>query len=219
MGLVLDKHYLYNSNLSLFKSGDFQNITMENKPTYIIVHHLGGTTSNPNFDSSNLTFEQVNLDHKERWYFKSQLGFFCGYHYFLDKKGIITQARNENEEAAHCKQMNLNSIGIGIAGNFDISFPTKEQEESLNNLIKGIKERRNIPNNNIVPHRHFWNTDCYGLKLNDFWAYNLINQEELKTKLSLLEKLLQLYVKLLNLLKQKGLGRIDDRDDGGIVII
>jgi len=196
---------------------------MENKPTYIIVHHLGGTQSKPDFDSSNLTFNQVNIDHKQRWDFISSLGFFCGYHYFINKKGIIIQARSENEEAAHCKQMNISSIGIGIAGNFNVSFPTKEQEESLANLLKEIKNRWNISDNNIVPHRHFWNTDCYGLKLNNFWAYNLINQEEeLKTKLSLLEQLVQLYMKLLNLLKQKKAifgGRTDDRDDEGIVII
>ena len=68
----------------------------------IIVHHAGGTDSNPLQDSSNYTVAMCNNDHKARFNMLSSLGSYVGYHYFIDKAGVVTQTRADTEEGAHC---------------------------------------------------------------------------------------------------------------------
>lgn len=145
-----------------------------NKPKYIIVHHFGGTDLYPLFDTSNQTFEIVNEDHRQKWNFKSSLGFYCGYHYVIDKTGKVTQGRAENEEGAHCIGKNLESIGVALAGNFDTTLPSQAQIESLKTLIIELKAQYNIPLENIVPHRRFANKTCFGRLLADDWVQKLL---------------------------------------------
>jgi len=190
-----------------------------NKPKYLIIHHSGGIISNPNFDSSWLTFEQINENHRQRWNFKSEMGFFCGYHFVIEKNGKTAQARLQTEEGAHCQHFNAQSIGICVVGNFNLTMPTKEQEESLRKLLIELVKKWQIPIGNVVPHRRFSKTDCYGLLLKDDWAQKLASRELLKSdkkediellkkKISVLQRIVEVYIKLLNILKIA-----KDRDD------
>lgn len=147
---------------------------MENKPLYLIVHHTGGTDADPLADTSNHTFEIVDSYH-------TSLGWGgIGYHYFIDKKGTLTAGRPENTKGAHTIGYNNISIGICLAGNFDLTLPTKEQEKTLAELLKTLQARYKIPAEKIVPHREFANKTCYGKKLADDWARNLILQNDPK---------------------------------------
>ncbi len=190
----------------------------KNNPKYIIVHNTGGLVDNPNYDSSDLTFEQVNKYHKWKYNYISNLGFYIGYHYFIEKDGTVHQGRADMEMGAHCKGINDMSIGIGLAGNFDITTPTCKQIASLKELLSELMQRHNIARSKIFPHRHFANTRCYGINLSDVWAMNLVPEidhdkdeqiKELKTKITLMERLIQLYMKLYILIK----GRQDNKDD------
>lgn len=148
---------------------------MKNIPTeMIIVHHTGGVDSDPLFDTSNQTFEVVNQYHKEKWNFKSSLGYYLGYHYFIDKAGKITQARADSDEGAHCIGHNLTSIGICLAGNFDITMPTTAQIESLKWLLNDKMETYGITPDKIYPHRTYSQKSCYGKNLSEDWARNLV---------------------------------------------
>jgi len=99
-----------------------------NTPTVVITHHCGGTDAQPLADSSFATVDDVNSWHYARWpEFKSQRGYFVGYHYFISKDGTVTQTRNHNEEGAHVIGMNSKSIGVCFAGNFDLTKPTEKQ--------------------------------------------------------------------------------------------
>jgi hypothetical protein len=149
-----------------------------NNPKYIIVHHSGGTDANPLQDSSNYTFEMCNRDHQARFDFKSTLGYYVGYHYFVDKYGMMTQARADNEEGAHCIGKNTESIGICLAGNFDLTVPTESQVTTLKNFLNQKTKEYNIPPENVVPHRAFATKTCYGKRLEDNWARNLLVVEE-----------------------------------------
>ena len=60
---------------------------MKNTIKYLIIHHCGGTDLYPKYDTSNQTFEVVNQYHKEKWDFKSNLGYYIGYQYYIDKTG------------------------------------------------------------------------------------------------------------------------------------
>lgn len=127
----------------------------KNVPSWIVVHHSGGSDSDPLSDSSNFTFEQCNELHKRRFGFISTLGFYVGYQYFIDKKGTIRQARADNEEGAHTIGYNTQSIGICLAGNFDVTLPTTGQIEALKGLLERLSTKYNIPKENIKPHRYF----------------------------------------------------------------
>jgi N-acetylmuramoyl-L-alanine amidase len=148
--------------------------TMLNIPRYLIIHHCGGTDLNPLADTSNQTFEVVDNYHRS-------LGWGgCGYHYYIDKTGKVTQGRQDAQEGCHCNQvengksMNVQSLGICLAGNFDLTFPTPEQEAALTKLLKEKMAQYKLLPNDIKPHRHWANKTCYGRRLTDDWARNLV---------------------------------------------
>lgn len=140
----------------------------DNFPEYIIVHHTGGTQTDPLADTSHHTYEMVDEYHKSLGW----EGF--GYHYFIDKSGALKAGRAENYHGAHTKGYNEKSIGICLAGNFDQTMPTEAQIKTLTFLLKDIRTRYTIPVENIVPHRAFANKTCYGRRLDDQWAMNLV---------------------------------------------
>ena len=195
----------------------------KNNPIYLIIHHSGGSEADPTTDTSNHTFEIVNEWHRQNpkinLGYPSSLGFFIGYHFFIEKTGKTTQGRDELEIGAHVVGMNDKSIGICLAGNFDRlpslpnSKPTKEQEESLKKLLKELSLKYNILPDKVVPHRYFANRTCYGKNLPDNWARNLFREEiapdieELKRqKQSLMEKIIET-LKLLIIRLQNKLGK------------
>lgn len=145
-----------------------------NNPIYLIVHHTGGSDSNPLQDSSNFTFDQCNQLHKERFNFLSSLGYYVGYQYYISKDGTVKQARADNEEGAHTIGKNNSSLGICLAGNFDATDPLPAQIASLRNLLIQKSAQYNIPPENIVPHRKFAIKTCYGDRLKDDWAASLV---------------------------------------------
>ena len=136
---------------------------MENRPDKIIVHHDGVSRQSPSFGI-------VNEYHKSRDFPRSSLGFFVGYHYWIERDGLLLQARNDAEIGAHTVGENLSSIGIGLAGNFDAEDPTEAQVQVLGALLARLSTRYNIPATRIFPHRKFATKTCYGLRLHDNWA-------------------------------------------------
>lgn len=147
-----------------------------NTPKYLIVHHTGGTDLNPLADTSSHTFEMVNEWHRYNpnvWLGEyGSLGYAIGYHYFIDKTGKTTQGRAHTDEGAHTVGYNASSLGICLAGNFDVTLPTPEQEKALKTLLGALKG--SYPDAPIIPHRHFAQKSCYGRKLSDTWASDLI---------------------------------------------
>lgn len=145
-----------------------------NQPKYLIVHHTGGSDANPLQDSSNFTFDQCNELHKQKFNMISSLGYYVGYHYYISKDGIVKQARADTDEGAHTIGKNLESLGICLAGNFDATDPTEAQKKSLSDLLSSLAVKYAIPGSAIVPHRHFAAKTCYGNRLADNWASNLL---------------------------------------------
>lgn len=150
----------------------------KNVPKYLIIHHCGGTDLQPLFDSSNQTFAQVNEAHRlnsnVNLGYPSSLGYYIGYHYFIDKTGLITQGRTDSDEGAHTRGYNLQSLGICLAGNFDLTLPNEVQIASLKRLMARLSDLYQIPFANILPHRHFAAKTCYGRLLADSWAADLL---------------------------------------------
>lgn len=150
----------------------------------LIIHHTGGTDAYPMQDSSNYSIWQCDVDHKNRFKMaKSSLGWYVGYHYYIDKKGFVTQTRKDTEEGAHCVGWNnapgqladRASIGICLAGNFDATLPTDTQITALKGLLKQKVAQYGITPDRIVPHRAHAPKSCYGNRLTSTWARDLLN--------------------------------------------
>ena len=154
-----------------------------NTPDKIIVHH----------STSLIAMHQAHLIdgwHEKRDFPKSQLGFFIGYHYVIEKDGTVLQARLVTEGGAHTVGQNFSSIGICLAGNFDIELPTVAQERSLAALIDDEIGRWHLDSAAIYPHRAFAKKDCYGTRLSNDWARDVF----LRNKIGWL-KLMLLWIK------------------------
>lgn len=165
------------------------------KPTYLIIHHSGGTDADPMADSSNYTVAMCNRDHKVRFSFISSLGWYVGYQYIIEKDGKVTQCRKDDEEGAHTVGYNKNSIGIMLSGNFDATDPTESQKNALGTLLKQKMTQWSIPLENVVPHRKFANKTCFGKRLPDDWGQRLVvsspqTKEQIKNEIARLLNLL-----------------------------
>lgn len=139
-----------------------------NIPKWLIVHHTGGTDANPLADTSNHTAEQVDAWHRAKGWDG------IGYNWFIEKDGKLKAGRDEKRAGAHTIGYNEQSVGICLAGNFDATMPTEAQKLTLAKLLKDKMTQYSIPKENIVPHRKFAVKTCYGNKLSDTWAKDLI---------------------------------------------
>lgn len=171
-----------------------------NLPKYLIVHHSGGTDANPLQDSSNYTVAMCDSDHKIRFGMQSSTGHWAGYHYFIDKAGVITQTRLDTEEGAHTIGYNLQSLGVCLAGNFDATMPTEAQKVTLTKWLREKTLQYNLAPISIVPHRKFANKTCYGKLIANDWAMNLILTPEM-TRGEKLAKAMKLLLEAAELLK------------------
>lgn len=115
---------------------------------FIIIHHTA-----TNKDKTTLT--AINRVHQKWFNYKSSLGWYIGYHYFISGNGIIRQTRRNDDYGVHCRADNMNakSIGICLAGNFEIEQPSEKQLISLKKILERLKKDFNIKNENILGHR------------------------------------------------------------------
>lgn len=127
------------------------------KPKKIIIHH----------SAANDNFAVINSWHKHRWEFKSELGYYAGYQYVIERTGEVFQARKDTEEGAHTKGENLDSIGICLCGNLNSERPTLRQLVALKSLVNRKMIEHVIPSTEVYGHRHFSRTQCPGDNITD----------------------------------------------------
>lgn len=157
---------------------------MENRPVKIIVHHSAYSSDEPQL-------HKINEWHKKKGYDKSNSGCFIGYHFIIEKDGTVIQTRALNEIGYHCTGENKRSIGICLAGNFNQEIITETQIEALGSKCNDLIKYYKIPITQILPHRRFANTDCFGKLLKDEFAqYCVLNYQ-----LSMVKKIL-LWIKI-----------------------
>lgn len=138
-----------------------------NTPKKVFIHHTGGTDANPMADTSHHTFEQVKSWHLAKGWDD------IGYHYFYEKDGTERTGRPETMHGAHARGYNTSSLGLCMAGNFDLTLPTRAQEVSLVSRLQKIQKKWGIDSVNFLPHRSVANKTCYGQRLGDDWAQKL----------------------------------------------
>ena len=121
----------------------------------IVIHHAGFPDADK--DSS---AEEIHKFHQE---VNGWAGI--GYHYVIRKDGTIEQGRKPLAVGAHAYQHNKNSVGICVAGNFDIGKPNREQMDSLKLLTAWLCQRYKLNpmrKGVIVGHRNLNDTACPG---------------------------------------------------------
>lgn len=115
---------------------------------YIVIHHTASTR-----DMTVQEIHQLHLNQGENW--KG-----IGYHFYIDKQGVIWRGRPEEMSGSHALDYNSVSIGICLSGNFEIEKPTEKQIQSVTNLVKYL--RKKYGDFKLVGHRDLNATACPG---------------------------------------------------------
>ena len=99
----------------------------ENRPgtDVIVIHHTGF----PGADKDSAA-DAIHKYHQEA---NGWAGI--GYHYLIRKDGMIEQGRRPPTVGAHVWQHNQNSVGVCLAGNFDLGRPTAAQMDAVKELV------------------------------------------------------------------------------------
>lgn len=177
-----------------------------NIPTKIIVHHTAVSRK-----KNDRQFLAVNRYHKETMgaYCLSDMGYYGGYHIFIEPDGSEWRYRRDNEEGCHTVGENIRSLSICLGLNGDVEFPTRAQEHTLAMRIRKWRARYQIESVDIKPHRKYADKTCYGAKIGDGWARSLVEnvppsvgQMDLEDKKEKLDRLKQLLLRLQILLKK-----------------
>lgn len=137
-----------------------QAMTQIGKVQYLVIHHTA---------SSDLSAEAIDEMHVHSRGYSG-----IAYHYVIRKSGAIEKGRPDNVSGAHAKGFNHISLGIALTGDFTKHYPTKEQMQSLFDLVLYLKQK--YPGVRVVRHSDLIATACPG---------NLFPWEEFKAMINM----------------------------------
>ena len=96
-------------------------------------------------DDPDITIEDINLWHKKkRW-------AGCGYHYFIDSKGLIFTGRILEMIGSHCRNYNRRSVGVCLNGDREFH---EAQGKALVELLEYLREVRGLAFK-VSPHNKY----------------------------------------------------------------
>lgn len=85
-----------------------------------------------------------------------------GYHFAIDPKGRIWQARPLELQGAHVKDHNPGNLGIVVFGNYEKIRPTQATLDSVNKMVAYAMQRFNVPLASVHTHQELRSTACPG---------------------------------------------------------
>ena len=137
----------------------------------IIIHHTASSRDNT-------TLEMVDAWHRARWpQFQSSLGFWVGYHWLIGRDWI-KQTRADQEDGAHTRSFNTDSIGISLTGNFEDEMPNSYQLAELRKLVLFLLSQYDLQEKDIYMHRDLSATVCPGKNITKEFLHNLFAPSE-----------------------------------------
>ncbi len=134
------------------------------QPRYSVLHHGAGDWD----------FDQVNRHHKNKWGYKSSLGYYIGYHRWISYGGRLYIARRDNEEGAHTVDIrrphfwNRNAVGTCLQGNFEKEKPTTFQLDTFKRVLDEDRKKGRI----LKMHYEIIPTLCPGKYLKEWFLKN-----------------------------------------------
>lgn len=137
-------------------------------PKMITIHHLGGTKEYPKLlrmdDFSENELRKIQREDIEVYGFKD-----IRFHAIIAPSGVCYLGRPFSFVGAHLYHKNPGNIGILMYGNFEVEKPTKEQINTLLDLLNYIELKYPSVNSrkNIFGHLDFANTLCPGKHMYD----------------------------------------------------
>ncbi|WP_297438933.1 N-acetylmuramoyl-L-alanine amidase [uncultured Clostridium sp.] len=115
-----------------------------NIPNTIYIHH----------SVQNIEIQNIHTLHlKNGW-------AGMGYHYFIDKAGIIYKGRDDDKIGAQAKNNNINSLGVCLQGDFEEDILGDVQRDSLLKLLRYLTLKNKIVD--IRGHEEVTETLCPG---------------------------------------------------------
>ncbi len=135
-------------------------MTPMGRVTKITIHHEGG--QNANNDTSPLQVAET-LRMIQNQHYKRLGAGDIGYHFIIDRTGMIWQGRDWLYQGAHTSGANPNNMGVMLLGNFEFQQPTPAQLLSLSNLVGSLVRKYGLnPATDIYGHNDFCSTACPG---------------------------------------------------------
>lgn len=120
---------------------------------YIVVHH----TATPSY----ATVESIRNYHVNIRGWRD-----IGYHYLVQRDGVIRLGRPDHIQGAHCSGHNADSIGVALIGNFEetpLGMEVETQVNSLKMLLQDLTLR--YKDARVVGHKELAATLCPGKHL------------------------------------------------------
>ena len=96
---------------------------------YVIVHHVGGGV---NRDYSALEIAQYHID-ANGWP-------GIGYHFLVHPAGQVDQVNRLETRSYHCRNLNGESVGVCLAGDFGEATPDSKQLDSVGRLVTELQD-------------------------------------------------------------------------------
>ncbi len=88
-----------------------------------------------------------------------------GYHYIIDRAGMVWEGRDIRYQGAHVRNQNEENLAIMLLGNFDLQRPSDAQYVKLIDTLRVLRYRHNVPVNRIYTHQELMPTACPGRAL------------------------------------------------------
>lgn len=109
---------------------------------YLIVHHTATAR------------DATTVDGVRRYHMEGRGWEDIGYHYFIGADGVLHGGRAETTRGAHCRSADMNgrSLGICLAGHFDLEAPTIDQLSTLAVVLKALMAKYKIPATRVLGH-------------------------------------------------------------------
>jgi len=118
--------------------------------THIIIHH--SLTE----DSRTVSWGAIRNYHINNLKWRD-IGYMWGIELIGNDYEVLL-GRDEDDIGAHCTQMDMNKVGIGICcvGNFDLTTPPSNMWNKCLELCRNIMRRRSIPRKNVQGHHEYY---------------------------------------------------------------
>jgi hypothetical protein len=127
----------------------------------VTVHHSGGDS----FWGSSRGDAAAEIRRIQRYHQNSKGWADIGYHYIIDRSGIVWQGRRLRYQGAHARgSANYGNVGIVVLGNYLHQELTPAQRQSLEQLVTKICDCFTIPPERVHTHREILHgkTACPG---------------------------------------------------------